>query len=108
MVFSNGDIVFNNVDFAYNSNLENIVLKNVSLKFHGGNMTTLVGHSGAGKSTILNMIPRIYSPHLGNVEIDGQDIATRNLASVRKEISIVDQNTTLFDDTIKNNIRYAK
>ncbi len=108
LVFSNGDIVFNNVDFAYNSNLENIVLKNVSLKFHGGNMTALVGHSGAGKSTILNMIPRIYSPHLGNVEIDGQDIATRNLASVRKEISIVDQNTTLFDDTIKNNIRYAK
>ena len=108
LVFSNGDIVFNNVDFAYNSNLENIVLKNVSLKFHGGNMTALVGHSGAGKSTILNMIPRIYSPHAGNIEIDGQDIATRNLASVRKEISIVDQNTTLFDDTIKNNIRYAK
>ncbi len=108
LVFSNGNIVFNNVDFAYNSNLENIVLKNVSLKFHGGNMTALVGHSGAGKSTILNMIPRIYSPHAGNIDIDGQDIATRNLASVRKEISIVDQNTTLFDDTIKNNIRYAK
>ena len=70
-------------------------------------MTALVGHSGSGKSTILNMIPRIYSPHKGNIEIDGQDISNKNLISIRKEISIVDQNTTLFDDTIKNNIRYA-
>ncbi len=108
LVFSDGNIVFTNVDFAYNSNLQNVVLKDVSLKFHGGNMTALVGHSGGGKSTILNMIPRIYSPHKGKIEIDGQDIGTRNLVSLRKEISIVDQNTTLFDDTIKNNIRYAK
>ena len=71
-------------------------------------MTALVGQSGSGKSTILNMIPRIYSPHKGNIEIDEQDIADKNLESIRKEISIVDQNTTLFDDTIKNNIRYAK
>ena len=71
-------------------------------------MTALVGHSGSGKSTILNMIPRIYSPQKGKVEIDGQDIANKNLMSIRKEISIVDQNTTLFDDTITNNIRYAK
>ena len=108
LIFSEGNIVFNNVDFAYNSNLENVVLRDVSLEFNGGSMTALVGHSGAGKSTILNMIPRIYSPHKGNIEIDGQDIAIRNLVSIRKEISIVDQNTTLFDDTIKNNIRYAK
>ena len=71
-------------------------------------MTALVGHSGSGKSTILNMIPRIYLPSNGNIEIDGQDIGEINLASLRKEISIVDQNTTLFDDTVMNNIKYAK
>ncbi len=108
LVFSNVDIVFNKVEFAYSSNLENKVLKDLSLKFKGGKMTALVGYSGSGKSTILNMIPRIYSPHKGNIEIDGQDIANKSLVSIRKEISIVDQNTTLFDDTIKNNIRYAK
>ena len=108
LVFTQGDVIFNKVKFAYKSNLENIVLKDISLKFQGGKMTALVGHSGSGKSTILNMIPRIYSPHKGNVEIDGQDISNKKLISIRKEISIVDQNTTLFDDTIKNNIRYAK
>ena len=71
-------------------------------------MTALVGHSGSGKSTILNMIPRIYLPNNGNIEIDEQDIGEINLASLRKEISIVDQNTTLFDDTVMNNIKYAK
>ncbi len=108
LVFSDGDVVFNKVKFAYKANLENVVLKDVSLKFRGGKMTALVGYSGSGKSTILNMIPRIYLPHKGNIEIDGQDIANKSLASIRREISIVDQNTTLFDDTIKNNIRYAK
>ena len=70
-------------------------------------MTALVGHSGSGKSTLLNMIPRIYSPNEGNIEIDQQDISKINLNSLRKEISIVDQNVTLFDDTVLNNIKYA-
>ena len=108
LVFSDGNITFNKVNFSYKSNLENEVLKNISLKFLGGKMTALVGHSGSGKSTILNMIPRIYLPNNGNIEIDGQDISEINLASLRKEISIVDQNTTLFDDTVMNNIKYAK
>ena len=108
LVFSEGNIVFDKVNFSYKSNLENKVLKNISLKFLGGKMTALVGHSGSGKSTILNMIPRIYLPNNGNIEIDEQDIGEINLASLRKEISIVDQNTTLFDDTVMNNIKYAK
>jgi len=108
LTFSEGNIVFDKVSFSYKSNLENEVLKNISLKFLGGKMTALVGHSGSGKSTILNMIPRIYLPSNGNIEIDGQDISEINLASLRKEISIVDQNTTLFDDTVMNNIKYAK
>lgn len=105
---TDGNIIFNEVNFSYKSNLENIVLKNVSLNLLGGKMTALVGHSGSGKSTILNLIPRIYFPISGNIKIDGQDISEINLASLRKEISIVDQNTTLFDDTVMNNIKYAK
>jgi len=105
---TDGNIIFNEVNFSYKSNLENIVLKNVSLNLLGGKMTALVGHSGSGKSTILNLIPRIYFPVSGNIKIDGQDISEINLASLRKEISIVDQNTTLFDDTVMNNIKYAK
>jgi len=108
LVFSEGNIVFDKVNFSYKSNLENEVLKSISLKFLGGKMTALVGHSGSGKSTILNMIPRIYSPNNGFIKIDEQDISKVNLASLRKEISIVDQNTTLFDDTVMNNIKYAK
>ena len=71
-------------------------------------MTALVGHSGSGKSTLLNMIPRIYNPTSGSIKIDNQDLSKINLSSLRKEISIVDQNTTLFDDTVLNNIKYAQ
>ena len=102
------NIKFNNVNFSYKSNFENKVLKKISAEFSGGKMTALVGHSGSGKSTLLNMIPRIYSPNEGSIEIDNQDISKVKLSSLRKEISIVDQNTTLFDDTVINNIKYAK
>jgi subfamily B ATP-binding cassette protein MsbA len=102
-----GTLIFNKINFAYRSNVENKVLQNITAKFAGGKMTALVGHSGSGKSTLLNMIPRIYSPNAGNIELDGQDISKVNLASLRKQISIVDQNTTLFDDTVLNNIKYA-
>ena len=102
------NIKFNNVNFTYKSNSANKVLKNITAEFNGGKMTALVGHSGSGKSTLLNMIPRIYSPNEGSIEIDNQDISKVNLNSLRKEISIVDQNTTLFDDTVINNIKYAR
>ena len=104
---SKGNIVFDNVHFNYKSNYANKVLQNISAKFAGGKMTALVGHSGSGKSTLLNMIPRIYAPTAGTILLDNQDISKFNLASLRNEISIVDQNTTLFDDTILNNIKYA-
>ncbi len=104
----NGTINCKNVNFNYSTNLENKVLKNINIKINGGKMTALVGQSGSGKSTLLSLIPRIYDPKTGILEIDGQNIKEVNLFSLRKEISIVDQNVTLFDDTIFNNIKYAK
>jgi subfamily B ATP-binding cassette protein MsbA len=103
-----GTITLDKVSFYYQSNSENKVLKNIDIKLNGGKMTALVGHSGSGKSSLLNMIPRIYNPTNGAIKIDNQDISKINLSSLRKEISIVDQNTTLFDDTVFNNIKYAK
>ena len=105
---TDGAITFENIDFHYYSNPDNQVLKNVSIKINGGKMTALVGHSGSGKSTLLNMIPRIYNPTSGSIKIDNQDLSKLNLSSIRSQISIVDQNTTLFDDTVFNNIKYAQ
>jgi len=103
-----GNIILDKINFTYKSNPENKVLQDMSLKFTGGKMTALVGHSGSGKSTLLNMIPRIYLPTSGNIYFDNQDISKVNLVSLRNQISIVDQNTTLFDDTVFNNIKYAR
>ena len=103
---NNADIKFNNVDFSYDQN--NIVLKNININIEGGKINAIVGLSGGGKSTLLNLIPRIYDKSSGDIIIDNQSIYDVNLASLRNQISIVDQNTTLFDDTIYNNIIYAK
>ena len=108
LTIKEGNIVLDNINFSYKSNPENKVLQNISVKFTGGKMTALVGHSGSGKSTLLNMIPRIYLPTSGNIYFDNQDISKVKLMSLRNQISIVDQNTTLFDDTIFNNIKYAR
>ena len=97
-----GSINFSNVNFNYESNLDNRVLKDININIAGNKMTALVGHSGSGKSTLLSLIPRIYDPISGKVEVDGQNIKEVKLSSLRKEISIVDQNTTLFDDTVLN------
>jgi subfamily B ATP-binding cassette protein MsbA len=104
---TNANIEFNGVNFKYNLEEKN-VLKNVSLKIAGGKMTSLVGHSGSGKSTILNLIPRFYDAQTGDILIDNQSIYKIKLKSLRDKISLVSQDTTLFDDTIKNNIAYAK
>ena len=103
---TNGQITFENVDFNYKIN-EQQILNSVNLNIPGQKMTALVGHSGAGKSTILNLIPRFYDPHKGNIKIDNQSIYEYKIYSLRKNISLVSQETTLFDDTIKNNISYA-
>ena len=105
---TNSDISFNNISFSYNDDDEKDVLKNISLNITGGKMTSLVGHSGSGKSTILNLIPRFYDVQSGDIRIDNQSIYKIRIKSLRNKISLVSQDTTLFDDTIKNNIRYAK
>jgi len=101
-----GTIKFENIYFKY-PNTEKEILKTINLNFSGGKMTALVGHSGAGKSTILNLIPRFYDSNRGDIKIDEQSIYNSTIYSLRQNISLVSQDTTLFDDTIKNNIAYA-
>ncbi len=103
--FRNAEIELKNVDFNYSDS--DITLKSVNLTFPGKKMTALVGQSGAGKSTILNLIPRFYNINSGDITIDDQSIYKSSIYSLRKGISLVSQDTTLFDDTIKNNIAYA-
>ena len=102
----NANIKFKDVLFSYKKS-DGDVLKKIDLNFDGGKMTSLVGHSGSGKSTILSLIPRFYDSISGDITIDDQSIYDVTIHSLRNSISLVSQETTLFDDTIKNNIRYA-
>ena len=102
---NNGDIIFKNVSFSYEKDKQ--ILNNINLKFSGKKMTALVGRSGAGKSTILNLIPRFYNIEGGDIIIDNKSIYQSSIHSLRKNISLVSQDITLFDDTVKNNIAYA-
>ena len=103
----NSNIKFEDVNFAYDKESEG-VLNLINLEFEGGKMTSLVGHSGSGKSTIMNLIPRFYDLQSGDIIIDDQSIYKATIKSLRDQISMVSQETTLFDDTVKNNIKYAK
>ena len=107
LMIDSANIKFDKLNFSYENNNEEITLDSINLNFEGGKMTSLVGHSGAGKSTILNLIPRFYDSQSGDILIDNQSIYGVTINSLRKEISMVSQETTLFDDTIKNNIKYA-
>tara|TARA_B100001109_G_scaffold253335_1_gene250887 strand:- start:638 stop:2374 length:1737 start_codon:yes stop_codon:yes gene_type:complete len=100
------NIKFEDVNFSYELD-DGKTLKSVNVEFEGGKMTSLVGHSGSGKSTLLNLIPRFYDIQSGDILVDNQSIYKTTINSLRKEISMVSQETTLFDDTIKNNIKYA-
>ena len=105
-----GIIEFKNIKFSYdtsNNMDKKITLNNINLKMLGGKMTSLVGHSGSGKSTIMSLIPRIYDADQGEIMIDNQSIYETKIKSLRENISFVNQDTNLFDDTIKNNIAYA-
>ena len=106
LIVDKGSINFEKVSFNYSQSGPKI-LNHIDLQIPGKKMTALVGHSGAGKSTIFNLIPRFYDPNSGDIKIDGQSIYDSSIYSLRKNISLVSQDTTLFDDTIFNNIAYA-
>ena len=99
-------IEFKDIGFSY-PNTNKHAVKNIEMEIEGGNIAALVGHSGAGKSTILNLIPRFYDPNVGKINIDGQNIHKVSLSSLRKNISLVSQDIILFDDSVKANIAYA-
>ena len=104
---NNSNIKFDNVSFKYNVGKERAI-KNINIDIEGGSITALVGHSGAGKSTILNLIPRFYEPQVGKILLDNQEINKVSLKSLREKISLVSQDVILFDDSVENNIKYAK
>ncbi len=106
LIVNNCNISFNDIGFKYEST-EKRAVKNINLEIEGGSMSAFVGHSGAGKSTIMNLLPRFYDPQQGSIKIDNQDITKISLSSLRKNISLVSQDVILFDDTIRNNIAYA-
>jgi len=107
LILKNSEIKFNKVDFKYETTHEKAI-KNISFNIKGSSIAAFVGHSGAGKSTIINLLPRFYDPQEGSIEIDNQNIKDVSLASLRKNLSLVSQDVILFDDTVKNNIAYAK
>jgi subfamily B ATP-binding cassette protein MsbA len=100
------NIKFDNINFHY-LNTEKKAIKNINLEIKGGSMTAFVGHSGAGKSTIINLLPRFYEPQEGKIFIDDQDIHKITLNSLRKNISLVSQDVVLFDATVEANVAYA-
>jgi len=100
-----GRVRFENVSFAYDKER---ILKNIDFEVEKGEIVALVGSSGAGKTTIVNLIPRFYDPTDGSVEIDGTDVRNYSIGCLRSQIGIVSQNVLLFNDTIYENIRYSK
>ena len=106
LIINKGEIKFEKVKFKYNQN-EGEILSDINILIEGGQMTSLVGHSGAGKSSLLNLIPRFYDKDFGDIKIDNQSIYKSKIISLRSNISLVAQDITLFDDTIRNNILYA-
>jgi len=101
-----GKIEFKNIHFSY-PNTKSEAINDINISIEGGSTAALVGHSGAGKSTIINLLPRFYDPSIGKISIDDQNISDVKLSSLRKNISLVSQDIILFDDSVRANIAYA-
>ena len=107
LIIKKSDITLENVTLSYEGQV-NSALKEVNIHIPHGKTTALVGPSGSGKSSILNLIPRFYDPDSGNVKIDNQDIKHQTISSLRSSIALVSQEPILFDMTIHDNIRYGR
>jgi ATP-binding cassette, subfamily B, bacterial MsbA len=102
-----GAVEFRNVDFRYEGN-DKLVLENINIACRSGEVIAIVGHSGAGKSTFVSLIPRFYDPVKGEILLDGRNLKEYKVRSFRKHIGIVPQETLLFSGTIRDNIAYGK
>lgn len=100
-----GDIEFNNVSFKYD---DEVILKNINLKIKSGTTVAIMGETGSGKTTLLSLIGRYYDTTDGKINIDGIDVKDINLASLRRNMAVVQQDTFLFSDTVENNLRFGK
>jgi ATP-binding cassette subfamily B protein len=103
---TSGHIKFENVEFAYSEDRK--ALHNIDLEIKPGQVAAFVGHSGAGKTTITQLVARFYQPQSGRITLDGHDISKIKLSSLRSHVGIVTQETYLFHDTIGRNLRYAR
>jgi len=106
--FSKGQLKFENCHFTYSSRKDQKILEDFSALFEAGKTTALVGPSGSGKSTIVQMIERFYDPEQGNVYLDGENLRDYDLQKYRSQIGYVGQEPVLFNETIRENLRYGK
>lgn len=105
LAVNKGEITFDGVSYAYDE--ENLVLQDFSLTIPAGKKVALVGPSGSGKTTLMNLTMRFFDPTKGRVLVDGQDISTKTIASVRAATALLTQDPILFDDTVRANIEYG-
>lgn len=108
LVVTTGTIAFENVSFAYRTGSDIKAVRDFSLVVRGGTTVALVGRSGSGKSTVINLVPRLFDVETGRIAIDGQDVRDVTLESLRGQIAMVSQDVTLFDDTIRANIALGR
>lgn len=104
---TNGTLKLENVSFAYSEDTDRPAVSGISFEAHRGETVGIVGPPGSGKTTLMHLIPRFYDPTHGSISIDGQDIRTATLSSVRKAVAVVQQDSFLFSTSMENNIAYA-
>ncbi|GAA0076783.1 ABC transporter ATP-binding protein [Clostridium sp. CTA-5] len=102
-----GSIIFENVDFSYSKNMDNLTLENINLKINSGETIGIIGGTGSAKSTLVQLIPRLYDVTQGSVQVGGVDVKKYDIETLRNEVSMVLQKNVLFSGTIKGNLRWG-